>query len=585
MECNSLSCTCTDILYPNDDNDVNDCDSLISEAYSDESCNIIFRAQPSTETINHSVCNTNNDSNSVSSVNLNLNKKGINIGFLNVQGICGKDMSKFSEINLMLNSSENKNLHVFGMCESKLKEHKLSSAFKISGFHTPFRKDNTLNGGGGIMVFVRNELMAKRRADLEVNNVECLWIEISPRKGKSSLVGYLYRNPAERAEWADRFDTLIDRVLMDKKEIIMLGDFNKDLLHGSQHREWLNNMTSLGFTQLIHEPTRVTNATSTLIDHIYTSNEENISEAHVAQLGVSDHYAIFCNRKINCILKRNSHKSIKYRSFKNFDEIAFLNDLLAVPWSEIEMFNDIDESLEAWYSLFIKTVDKHAPIKTHRIKNDIQPDWINPDILDKMKQRDKLKKQSRFDEYKILRNEISKGIQEAKQSTYESKIEKGKDDPKSIWKIFKEFGASCKKGDGNDCLQIKAGDSVISNDFDLAENFNDCFINVASNLKEPLEQSPFNELKEHVNAKIPEDVHFELPELDENFVFKFLSTLDISKATGLDGIGPKLLKIASGIITKSITYIVNNCIRSGKFPTSWKLAKSTPFIKVVQKMA
>ena len=208
------------------------------------------------------------------------------------------------------------------------------------------------------------------------------------------------------------------------------------MLHGSQHREWLNNMTSLGFTQLIHEPTRVTNSTSTLIDHIYTSNEENISEAHVAQLGVSDHYAIFCNRKIDCILKRNSHKSIKYRSFKSFDEIAFLNDLLAVPWSEIEMFNDIDESLEAWYSLFIKTVDKHAPIKTHRIKNDIQPDWINPDILDKMKQRDKLKKQCRFEEYKILRSEISKGIQEAKQSTYESKIEKGKDDLKSIWKFF-----------------------------------------------------------------------------------------------------------------------------------------------------
>ena len=78
MECNSSSCTCTDNLYPNDDNDVNDCDSLISEAYSDESCNTIFRAQPST--INHSVCNTNNDSNSVSSVNLNLKKKGINIG-------------------------------------------------------------------------------------------------------------------------------------------------------------------------------------------------------------------------------------------------------------------------------------------------------------------------------------------------------------------------------------------------------------------------------------------------------------------------------------------------------------------------
>ena len=43
--------------------------------------------------------------------------------------------------------------------------------------------------------------------------------------------------------------------------------------------------------------------------------------------------------------------------------------------------------------------------------------------------------------------------------------------PSPFWKMFKEFGASCKKGDGNDCLQTKAGDSVISNDFDLAENY------------------------------------------------------------------------------------------------------------------
>ena len=33
---------------------------------------------------------------------------------------------------------------------------------------------------------------------------------------------------------------------------------------------------------------------------------------------------------------------------------------------------------------------------------------------------------------------------------------------------------------------------------------------------------------------------FEFPEIDDNFVFKYLSTLDVSKAIGLDGIGPKL---------------------------------------------
>ena len=114
-----------------------------------------------------------------------------------------------------------------------------------------------------------------------------------------------------------------------------------------------------------------------MIDHIYTSNEENILDARVAQIGLSDHYAIFCCRKINFSLKRNSHKSIKYRSFKNFDENAFLQDLLAVTWSEIQMLETVDSMLDAWYSLFVKTVDKHVPIKTHRIKHDVQLDWGN----------------------------------------------------------------------------------------------------------------------------------------------------------------------------------------------------------------
>ena len=56
---------------------------------------------------------------------------------------------------------------------------------------------------------------------------------------------------------------------------------------------------------------------------------------------------------------------------------------------------------------------------------------------------------------------------------------------------------------------------------------------------------------------------FEFPEIDENFVFKYVSTLDVSKATSLDGIGPKLLKLSSGIITKSITNIMHKFIIRG----------------------
>ena len=43
----------------------------------------------------------------------NLVKKGMNIGYLNIQGICSRDMTKFSEIEieLMMTSEENKNLN------------------------------------------------------------------------------------------------------------------------------------------------------------------------------------------------------------------------------------------------------------------------------------------------------------------------------------------------------------------------------------------------------------------------------------------------------------------------------------------
>ena len=59
----------------------------------------------------------------------------------------------------------------------------------------------------------------------------------------------------------------------------------------------------------------------------------------------------------------------------------------------------------------------------------------------------------------------------------------------------------------------------------------------------------------------------------------FLSTLDVSKATGLDGVGPRLLKLSSGIIAKRLTVIANKCLNSGRFPSIWKQAKVSPLHK------
>ena len=88
---------------------------------------------------------------------------------------------------------------------------------------------------------------------------------------------------------------------------------------------------SLGLSQLVTQPTRVTTNTSTLIDHIYSSHEDNLSKVSVCKIGISDHFAVVCIRKLNSSYKNNSHKSITYRSFKRFEETNFLNDLAVLP--------------------------------------------------------------------------------------------------------------------------------------------------------------------------------------------------------------------------------------------------------------
>ena len=181
----------------------------------------------------------------------------------------------------MLTSKQNANLTHFSFCETKLNSSKLSNNFKVRGFQIPFRKDNHTNGGGGILVYIRDQIMAKRREDLETQDVACLWVEITPNKGKSFLIGSLYRNPAERVEWVDRFEMSLENVLNDKNEIILLGDFNKDLLNLHGNRDWLILTESLGLSHLVTQPTRVTNNSSSLIDHIYSSHEDNLSKVHI----------------------------------------------------------------------------------------------------------------------------------------------------------------------------------------------------------------------------------------------------------------------------------------------------------------
>ena len=72
---------------------------------------------------------------------------------------------------------------------------------------------------------------------------------------------------------------------------------------------------------------------------------------------------------------------------------------------------------------------------------------------------------------------------------------------------------------------------------------------------------------------------FRLPYISVSFVQKELKLLSRQKSTGIDNLPSGLLKDCGNIISKPLCDIINLSIRSGKFPSSWKVAKVTPIFK------
>ena len=69
-----------------------------------------------------------------------------------------------------------------------------NDTFKLQGFHDIIRKDRTDGQGGGVAVYVRENIAYKRLFNFEVAGVEAIWLSIHTIEGKI-LVCCCYRPP------------------------------------------------------------------------------------------------------------------------------------------------------------------------------------------------------------------------------------------------------------------------------------------------------------------------------------------------------------------------------------------------------
>ena len=114
-----------------------------------------------------------------------------------------------------------------------------------------------------------------------------------------------------------------------------------------------------------------------------------------------------------------------------------------------------------------------------------------------------------------------------------------------------------------------------------ANSFNDFFTSIFQQYgKENTENCCISEkLKNFVQNKLPPEANFEIPPVSTSFVQKQLDALDPSKATGLDGLSAKFLKLGSSVIATPVAKILNLSIATGICPDNFKKAKITPCFK------
>ena len=110
--------------------------------------------------------------------------------------------------------------------------------------------------------------------------------------------------------------------------------------------------------------------------------------------------------------------------------------------------------------------------------------------------------------------------------------------------MVKEFGIKSKGNDSENNFAIQSENDIITNESDLAELFNNYmyFVNLASNLKEPIVNSEFERLNTFVQSEVPNDVEFKIPLINVGFVRTSISNLNVNKSAGLDNIGPRFSK-------------------------------------------
>ena len=468
---------------------------------------------------------------------------------------------------------------ILSFSETWLSDSHLSGDLLIPSFHSPERKDRD-NHGGGVIVYVKNTLHYKRRLDLEVRGLECIWIELTLLRNRRVLLGVFYRPPNS----VIRYNSLIEDSIglandTGVEDIIIMGDFNLNAFFPPAVRKIDSLCHQFGFTQCITDPTNFTESSSSIIDLLFIKNSDSLISSGVGDPCLSQNIRYHC--PIFGVFRFTKPPCSRIiRNIWMYDAADFNNfrrRLTELDWSSIQD-NNVDSYVKKFTAVLTDLMKEFIPNKRVRVNSSDSP-WINSIIKLKIRQRKRLYRMAKrsgsttdWDNFRRARNEVVNLVKKTKYDYYNNialKLKSSNISPKAWWGILKSF-ISPNSRKSLPPLKSPVSDEVVYDTYEKANLLNNHFCHQSciddSNHQLPyLDTSTNNTLESIVITR--QEVH------------DALNLLKREKASGPDGISNRVLIEIADQIAPHLAHLFNLSLTSCRMPTSWKIANVTPVFK------
>ena len=447
----------------------------------------------------------------------------------------------------------------------------------MPGFQSIIRRDRVSGVGGGVALYVSRALKVKRRDDLTIPGIEILWVEIHLHNNKF-LLAVVYRPPNSPVSFWDDLQASYDLACSTtSNKIVLMGDFNADP-RTSHGKKLISFSNANALTLHVQEPTRITDTTSSCLDQIVTNIPSFVKKVKVIPpVANNDHCTVAANLLFRHTKKPSFDRFIWLFSKTDFDK--FREALDEVNWDPCFNTDDLDEMCEMWTSTFLNTARQRVANRTITVRQGDAP-WYTSSLRAQKRKVDRIHNKAKSSKnhnkihlwrfFRDLRNKYINDLRSAEEEYYQRHfdlVNNSKQKGKRWWKTVGYF----IKGDPNYGENyLLDGDTVVSDAKSKAEVFNNFF----------------------AKQSLVDDTNFDLPTaqpvhnnklaaitVSENEVYSILASLDVSKATGPDGLSPKLLKEGASSIAPSLTKLFNISLEKAIFPAEWKKAHVTPIFK------